>query len=436
MAGNYVLLERIELNASAASVVFSNIPQTGYTDLKIVMSARATVSGVQNVKVAFNGATTAYSYKLLYGTGAAAGSSSGADNVSVLLEGTDYTSNTFGNGEIYIPNYTSSNYKSYSSDSITENNATASYVEMFAHLWSNTSAISSIAITPVSGSFATNSTFSLYGIANASTTPVIAPKADGGNVITTDGTYWYHTFLSNGTFTPSLNLSCDILMVAGGGSAGLSYGGGGGGGGVQKLTSQPLTAASNYSVGIGAGAVGTTGAGGNNRGPGLQGSNTSFTGMSDSVGGGAGGWFVSGSGGANGGNGGSGGGAANALQGYGTGGTATSGQGYNGGGTDNSQSSTGAGGGAGSAGGSGTSGLGGTAGNGTQWYTAYSATYYGGGGAGAPSGSGGSQGGTAAAGNGVINTGAGGGAESNGIGAASTTGKGGSGIVIVRYLVA
>jgi hypothetical protein len=39
---NYVLLERIELNASAASVTFANIPQTGYTDLKVVLSARET----------------------------------------------------------------------------------------------------------------------------------------------------------------------------------------------------------------------------------------------------------------------------------------------------------------------------------------------------------------------------------------------------------
>ncbi len=35
MPNNYVLLERTELAASAASVTFANIPQTGYTDLKI-----------------------------------------------------------------------------------------------------------------------------------------------------------------------------------------------------------------------------------------------------------------------------------------------------------------------------------------------------------------------------------------------------------------
>jgi len=39
MPNNYVLLDRIELNADAASVTFDNIPQSGYTDLKLVVSA-------------------------------------------------------------------------------------------------------------------------------------------------------------------------------------------------------------------------------------------------------------------------------------------------------------------------------------------------------------------------------------------------------------
>ena len=40
MAGNHVLLETIELTQTTTSVTFDNIPQTGYTDLKIIMNAR------------------------------------------------------------------------------------------------------------------------------------------------------------------------------------------------------------------------------------------------------------------------------------------------------------------------------------------------------------------------------------------------------------
>jgi hypothetical protein len=49
-------LERIELNATAASVTFANIPQTGYTDLKVVVSARLDVNDVQ-LKMYFNADT-------------------------------------------------------------------------------------------------------------------------------------------------------------------------------------------------------------------------------------------------------------------------------------------------------------------------------------------------------------------------------------------
>jgi hypothetical protein len=46
------------------------------------------------------------------------------------------------------------------------------------------------------------STFYLYGVAALGTTPAIVPYATGGDTIMTDGTYWYHTFVSSGTFTP------------------------------------------------------------------------------------------------------------------------------------------------------------------------------------------------------------------------------------------
>ena len=44
-------------------------------------------------------------------------------------------------------------------------------------------------------------------------------KATGGTV-TSDSTYWYHTFTSNGTFVPNQSLSVEYLIVAGGGGGG------------------------------------------------------------------------------------------------------------------------------------------------------------------------------------------------------------------------
>lgn len=441
---NYVLLDRIELNNTAASVTFDNIPQSGYTDLKVVVSARNTSSG-DYFAVSFRGSSANFSSRYLYWENTTANSGTLAQ-YGGRMNTSSTTALTFASTEIYIPNYRSSNFKSYSSDSVSENNAAAAPGSLIAGLWSDTNTITSITLTPNSASFETGSTFSLYGLAQVGTTPAIAPKADGGNVIGTDGTYWYHAFLSNGTFTPQVGLTCDVLTIAGGGAGGR---GGGGAGGLVYLSNQSITT-SPQTVTVGAGGAQRTTDGSGLSNPGT---NSQFASLTAAIGGGAAAGYS-----VNGGNGGSGGGA-----GWGNGqfigGTATSGQGNNGG-----QGNTGVGGAAGGGGGAGAVGGNSTSttdlGGGGVGTTAYSSwglatatgqnvsgtVYYAGGGSGSGSagqaakagglGGGGesrsSSGTTPAAG--TANTGGGGGG-----GSATTTiagGAGGSGIVIVRYLVA
>jgi hypothetical protein len=155
-----------DLTTTASSVTFSSIPQ-GYTDLKVVVSNRTNSGGVNIMGITFNGVTTGYSFRNLEGNGSAAASGGGTSTGgwAGLVQPPSYTANTFSSNEIYIPNYTSSNNKSWSVDSTTENNATASYMELIAGSWSNTAAITSIAITDLGGnSFVSGSTFTLYGI--------------------------------------------------------------------------------------------------------------------------------------------------------------------------------------------------------------------------------------------------------------------------------
>lgn len=260
MPANYVLLERITTISNVASVVFDNIPQTGYTDLKLVASSRqSTASIASDVTVNFNGTSANNFNKFLYGDSASVGT--GTDgygptrNYFSIGTANNATANTFGSVEMYIPNYTSSNQKTFSIDSVGENNGTTSVFQlMVAGRWADTAAITSIALTPVTSAlFLTNSEFSLYGIAATGTTPVIAPKASGGDIIETNGTYWFHTFLGSGTFIPNQNLSCDYLVVAGGGGGGGGLGGGGGAGGFRTGSSLSLTQSTNYAVTIGAG---------------------------------------------------------------------------------------------------------------------------------------------------------------------------------------
>jgi hypothetical protein len=64
-------------------------------------------------------------------------------------------------------------------------------------------------------------------------------KATGGT-ITFSGGYVYHTFTGNGTFTPTSNITCDVLRIAGGGGA---SSGGSGAGGLLYSSAQSFTVA-------------------------------------------------------------------------------------------------------------------------------------------------------------------------------------------------
>jgi hypothetical protein len=433
-------------SGGAASVTFSNIPDS-YTDLKLVVStknSRSDGTAFATVQFSFNGVTTNRSRRNLSNVSGTADSDSGSDIISVGTS-SSATSNTFDNMEVYIPNYTSSNNKSMSIDSTTENNGTAVYQTLGAGLWSSSSVINQITITPTSYNWVEFSEFWLYGISNnTSTQNATVPYASGGDVITTDGTYWYHAFKYSGTFTPSKELSADVLVVAGGGGAGEL--GGGGAGGVLAFAAQALTSGTASTCVVGGGGTGVSG------GSGTNGGNSQFASLTAGVGGGGGVGYNQGI------SGGSGGGTGRVIAYVGTG---TAGQGNNGGYSTNTGDvrTGGGGGGAGGVGGNCTqtswaSGAGGAGTNSvTNWgalssmltATSLGVSGYiaGGGGGGGDDvagtwgaggsgggGDGGSSGHTATAG--VANTGSGGG----GVGVRTNSSKnGGSGLIVVRYAV-
>jgi hypothetical protein len=447
MPANYVLLSEVTLAASASSVVFSNIPQTGYTDLKLVMSLRIT-TGTPNTNLTFTPSGGTYSDKVLYGYNTTAGSNS-TSNIRSGQVNAD--ANIFNNVEIYIPNYASSNAKSVSVDAVTEVNGVTNSLVLTAGLWSGTSAITGIVLTPVSSTYTQYSTFYLYGLAAVGTTPVIAPFATGGDIIQNDGTYWIHTFLSSGTFTPAKALNCDYLVVGGGGG-GTSQGGGGGAGGFRTSIggSTLSTVAQAYAITVGSGGAADSGV----TGYGVNGTASVFSTIS-SAGGGGGTTTTTG---LSGGSGGGGGYAPNAGGAGNTPSTSPS-QGNNGGsGAANSGSLIfigGGGGGAGATGGAGNAStkVTGAGGNGSaSSITGTSVTYAGGGSGGASAGgaygtgysvgTAGTGGGgtgsvsTAAATSGTANTGGGGGGGSYVPSSYYASGNGGSGIVIIRYPIA
>jgi hypothetical protein len=433
---NMVLINKVTVGAGgSASIDFTGIPQT-YTDLVISTSLRTTGTGGYTA-ITFNSNTSNYTNRWLQGNGAGASSGNNTGRFAEVPNYSTDTASTFSNSQIYIPNYISSNYKSYSSDTVNENNSTTAYMYLIAGLWSDTSAITSIQLSPSSGNFVQYSTAYLYGVTSSTT----SAKATGGT-ITSDGAYFYHAFLSSGTFTPTAPITADVLVLAGGGAGSVWPSGGrnaagGGAGGLRLLSNQTLTT-TGYTVTVGGG-----GAGGSS---GANGTDSSFN-ATTATGGGRGGNNVQSAG-----DGGSGGGGNGGNPGDNAGGLGTAGQGNNGGSGKGSATASeragGGGGGAGVAGNSATINAGGNGGNGSLDYSSWgyitntgqnvSGTYYyagGGGGGGTNSlGIAGLGGGSAAANNansanGTANTGGGSGASSD------ASGNGGSGLVIVRYAV-
>jgi hypothetical protein len=152
-------------SGGVTSIDFTSIPST-FTDLCLKVSSRVSSTDTP-ISITFNNITTNFSWRRIYGSGSSATSQSGTDVYWFYTNTSAQTSNTYGSGEVYIPNYAGSTNKSFSSESLTENNATFAEMFMVAGLWSNTSAINRITLTPLSGIFETNSTAYLYGVKNA-----------------------------------------------------------------------------------------------------------------------------------------------------------------------------------------------------------------------------------------------------------------------------
>ena len=155
-------------DAGLASIEFTSIPQT-FTDLKIIVSSRATGAAVDVMGIAFNGGSV-----VITGARYLDSNNSGAPRHGALYyyqglsQPSSYTAGVFASSEFYVPNYSSASYsKSISADSVLETNATGSYMGITASWWNNTSAITSLTITQVNGNFVQYSSASLYGIKNS-----------------------------------------------------------------------------------------------------------------------------------------------------------------------------------------------------------------------------------------------------------------------------
>jgi hypothetical protein len=170
MANTYKLISSSVLSTSASSFTFSSIPAT-FTDLVLKTSVRSDVSNVQyDLQVSMNSTGgTSHSYTLFRGY-SPSGDTFRGSSVGYILgnsSGGGATANTFGNSQMYIPNYAGSTFKPASFNNANETNASTIFLYTTAGLFNSTSAITSIILTSPSYNFVSGSSFYLYGVKNS-----------------------------------------------------------------------------------------------------------------------------------------------------------------------------------------------------------------------------------------------------------------------------
>lgn len=170
MAITYKLITTVTVGSSgAANITFSNIPQT-YTDLILKLSSRSNVTdGNDPYDLVYTlNSTSTITSKVLRGDTATSSTNSITDRI--LRMGpvpSNWGSNNFNNSEIYLSNYTTSNFKAWSADGVVPNNGTGTAVAMVAGLTSISVPVTTIIIAPNAGNFVQHSSAYLYGIKNS-----------------------------------------------------------------------------------------------------------------------------------------------------------------------------------------------------------------------------------------------------------------------------
>jgi hypothetical protein len=156
----YTPIATTTLGSTTSTVTFNSF--SGYTDLIIISAAKSTGT-TESIMLRFNGDSgNNYSFTYLFGTGSAAASGR-QSNLSFSLGG--FASQNYQANIVHIMNY--ANTTTYKT-SLERRNDASSQVFQSVSLWRSTAAITSLTLQPENGqSFASGSTFTLYGIAAA-----------------------------------------------------------------------------------------------------------------------------------------------------------------------------------------------------------------------------------------------------------------------------
>jgi hypothetical protein len=172
MPVTHALIASSQSASNVSSVTFSSISSI-YTDLKLVISARTNrAADEDSIGIAFNDGLSATSWLLLFNQGSSlqAGTSTALGYGNAFagrIAAANTSASIFSNLELYIPNYSTSANKTFSTTGGVDPNGTP-YSTLLLSMRTLTSAISTILLVPGNGTeFVAQSSFHLYGIKKA-----------------------------------------------------------------------------------------------------------------------------------------------------------------------------------------------------------------------------------------------------------------------------
>jgi len=161
MTATYEKIATNTLTTTTASVTFSSISGS-YTDLVLIFNGGVDTS-TGGLRMELNSDTGSnYSQTHLAGDGSAANSARNSNVTQARISSDFSMSNNLNYNSITsLNNYSNSTtYKTW----LSRNNLASVGTEAVIGLWRNTAAITSIKLVPSANSFASGSTFTLYGI--------------------------------------------------------------------------------------------------------------------------------------------------------------------------------------------------------------------------------------------------------------------------------
>ncbi len=152
----YTPLATLTLSGSDSSITFANIPQT-YRDLILVSVPYG--NQTNDAFISFNGISSDFTGVRMYGNASGVTTNTYADNAGMFLVSDNINLNVIWQ----VQDYSATN--KHKSLLVRVNRPNDSFVSASCHRWNNSSAITSITITPASPyTFSSGATFNLYGV--------------------------------------------------------------------------------------------------------------------------------------------------------------------------------------------------------------------------------------------------------------------------------